>query len=66
MDELMEQTEADAQLGVELDILRAAMLRAFRQIEDPGKMAVMVSRIARASARVVRADAEWRRGREKR
>jgi hypothetical protein len=62
MEELMEQTEEDARLLMELDVLREAMLQVYRQIVDPGRLAVMVSRIARASARVVRADAEWRKG----
>jgi hypothetical protein len=64
MDELIEQTADDTRLVMELDVLRGAMLVAYRQIEDPEKMAMMVSRIARASTRLVRADADWRKGRE--
>jgi hypothetical protein len=65
MDELFEQVEADAWPLMELDVLREAMLRAYRQIERPGRRAVMVSRTARASAKIVRVDAEWRKGRGK-
>lgn len=65
MEELMERAEADARLGQELDVLREAMLRAFREIEDPRKMAVLVSRLGRASVRIAKMDAEWRRGRGK-
>jgi hypothetical protein len=46
-----------------MDGLRRAMLRVCRQIMEPGKVVLMFSRIARASARMVRADAEWRKGR---
>ena len=51
MQETMERAAEDARLGTELGFLRVTMLRALREIEDPGEMAAAISRVAGASAR---------------
>ena len=48
------QAAADARLGTELGVLRVALMRVLLEIEDPGKLAVAISRVADASARMVR------------
>jgi hypothetical protein len=55
----------DAELNLELGALQVALVRAIQEIEDPAKMSTMVSRIANASARTVRANKEIRRERTK-
>ncbi len=54
----------DAQLGLELGALRVALVRALQEIEDPGELSTMVSRLANASARTARANAAVRKERK--
>ncbi len=65
MQETLDRAAEDAQLGLELGALRVAMVRALQEIEDPGELSTMVSRIANASARTVRANMAVRRDRER-
>ena len=66
MQETLERAAEDAQLGLELGALRVALVRALQEIEDPGEMSTMVSRIANASARTARANAVVRKERGER
>jgi hypothetical protein len=59
------QAAEDAQLGLELGAVRVALVRALQEIEDPGELSTMVSRLANASARTARANAAVRRERSK-
>jgi hypothetical protein len=63
MQETLDRAAEDAQLGLELGALRVALVRALQEIEDPAEMSTMVSRIANASARTVRANVAVRRER---
>ena len=65
MQETLDRAAEDAQLGLELGALRVAMVRALQEIEDPGELSTMVSRIANASARTVRANMAVQRDRER-
>jgi hypothetical protein len=63
MQATLDQAAEDAQLGLELGALRVALVRALQEIEDPGELSTMVSRLANASARTARANAAVRRER---
>ena len=63
MQETLEKAAEDAQLGLELGALRVALVRALQEIEDPGELSTMVSRLANASARTARANAAVRKER---
>lgn len=57
----LERAAEDAQLGMELGALRVALVRAIQEIDDPGELSTMVSRIANASARAARANLAMRK-----
>ena len=63
MQETLERAAEDAQLGLELGALRVTLVRALQEIEDPGELSTMVSRLANASARTARASAAMRKER---
>jgi hypothetical protein len=65
MQETLDRAAEDAQLGLELGALRVTLVRALQEIEDPAELSTMVSRLANASARTVRANAMVRKARER-
>lgn len=64
MQETLDRAAEDAQLGLELGAVRVALVRALQEIDDPAQLSTMVSRLANASARTVRANAAVRRERD--
>jgi hypothetical protein len=63
MQETLDRAAKDAELTMELGALRVALVRALQEIEDPAELSTMISRIANASARTVRANAAVRKER---
>jgi hypothetical protein len=61
MQETLDRAAHDAELNLELGALRAALVRAIQEIDDPAEMSTMISRIANASARTARANAAVRK-----
>jgi hypothetical protein len=64
MQETLDRAAEDAGLGLELGALRVALVRALQEIEDPAELSTMISRLANASARTVRANVMVRKERD--